>query len=205
MISVVLGFYSWALKKGKNLTHRMKNYDLFVFLFFNLNILIEHIIMNGPSFGVFIDLRRVLLRKQLMPGSGSFTSFSGLWVPWKENVFIGNRVSINRNVTIDASGGCKIIIQDNCLIGPYVLIRAADHCFDDTTRPINTQGHKPGNIIIEEDCWIGGHVTITKNVTIGRGSVIGANSVVTRDIPPFSVAAGNPAKVIRSRLNKKED
>jgi len=85
------------------------------------------------------------------------------------------------------------------MIGPYVSIRAADHCFDNLSEPIRCQGHTPGKIVIEDNCWIAGHVTITRNVTIGSGSIVGANSVVTKDIPKNSVAAGNPAKVIRSR------
>jgi len=120
-----------------------------------------------------------------------------------ERVYIGKNVSINRFVTIDASDGGEISIGNNCMIGPYVLIRAADHRFDDLSQPIISQGHKPGQIIIEDNCWIAGHVTITRGVTIGSGSIIGANSVVTRNIPPNSVAAGNPAKVIRSRQDLK--
>ena len=84
-------------------------------------------------------------------------------------------------------------------IRQFVFMRAADHEFSDPEMRINVQGHRAGRIILEDDCWIGGHTTITRDVTIGRGSVIGANRVVTRDIPPMSVAAGNPARVIRSR------
>jgi len=120
-----------------------------------------------------------------------------------EHVYIGKNVSINRFVTIDASDGGEISIGDNCMIGPYVLIRAADHRFNDIEQPIIRQGHESGEIIIEDNCWIAGHVTITRDVTIGSGSIIGANSVVTKDIPPNSIAAGNPAKVIRSREDRK--
>ena len=90
------------------------------------------------------------------------------------------------------------------MIGPYVLIRSTDHRFDDLSKPIICQGHTSGKIIIEDNCWIAGHVTLTKCVTIGSGSIIGANSVVTKDIPPNSIAAGNPAKVIRSREELKK-
>jgi galactoside O-acetyltransferase len=117
-----------------------------------------------------------------------------------ENITLGKRVGIGKDTTIDASDGGTISIGNDCLIGPFVLIRAADHKFDDPTVPILMQGHNPGVIIIEDDCWIAGHVTITRNVTIGRGSVIGANSVVTKNIPPYSIAAGNPAVVIKSRF-----
>ena len=67
------------------------------------------------------------------------------------------------------------------------------------SRPINEQGHSPGVILIEEDVWLGSHVTVLPNVTIGKSSIIGSGSVVTKDIPPFSIAAGVPAKVIKNR------
>ncbi|WP_292426066.1 acyltransferase [Methanoregula sp.] len=132
-----------------------------------------------------------------MQGSGYFTSLTGLWIPCPNTVFIGQNVSINRYVIIDSCDAGRIRIGNNCLIGPYVLIRSADHNFNNPDVLFNKQGHIGGDIIIEDNCWIGGHVTITRNVTIGTGSVVGANSVVTKDIPPHSLAAGNPAKIIR--------
>ncbi len=85
-------------------------------------------------------------------------------------------------------------------IAPHVMIIAAQHRFDDPTRPIHGQGMKHAPITIEDDVWIGGGAHIMAGVRIGRGSVIGAGAVVTKDIPPFSVAVGVPARVIRSRL-----
>jgi acetyltransferase-like isoleucine patch superfamily enzyme len=158
----------------------------------------EHLITHGPTF-LFSNLRYRFYKKQLMPNSGPFSSMTGLFIPFPKSVFIGENVSINQYVLIDACCGGKIHIGDNCSIGPYVLIQASDHRFDDTTVPINKQGWNPGEIVIKDDCWIGGHVTITRNVTIGKGSVIGANSVVTNDIPDYSVAVGCPARVIRMR------
>lgn len=157
----------------------------------------EHAITHGPSNHLFSWLRWHYYRGYLEKGSGQFTSLSGLLISGPDAVFIGDNVSINRDVTIDASDGGHIRIGNNCLIGPYVLIRSADHTFANPLQPIRTQGHTAGCIVIEDNCWIGGHVTVTKGVTIGTGSVIGANSVVTRDIPPFTLAAGNPANVIR--------
>jgi acetyltransferase-like isoleucine patch superfamily enzyme len=135
-----------------------------------------------------------------MQGSGKFSSLTGLWIPEPASVFIGDRVSINRYVILDSSDAGSIRIGNNCLIGPYVVIRSADHVFCDPGTPIRSQGHTGGAIVIEDNCWIGGHVTITQGVTIGTGSVIGANSVVTKDIPARSLAAGNPARVIRSLI-----
>lgn len=60
-----------------------------------------------------------------------------------------------------------------------------------------------GDIIIEDDVWLGHSVTVCAGVTIGRGSVIGAGAVVTRDVPPYSIAVGAPAKVIKSRIDNK--
>ena len=151
------------------------------------------------------ELRWWYYKSKLIPESGKFISYSGVKVPCPNQVKIGKDTSINHGVLFDACGSKSIIIGEKCLIGPYVVIRSADHIFNDISRPIREQGHIYGNIIIEDDCWIGSHVTVTKNVKIGKGSVIGANSVVTKDIPPFSVAMGVPARVVRSRLGKSDD
>jgi acetyltransferase-like isoleucine patch superfamily enzyme len=160
---------------------------------------IDHAIMHGPSNRYFSDLRWKRLRRRLRTGSGKFSSLTGLSIPCPERVWIGEGVSLNQNVVVNACNGGEIRIGEHSLVGPFVLFRAADHTFSDPDRRIGLQGHQSGRIVIEEDCWIGGHVTITRDVTIGRGSVIGAQSVVTRDVPPYSVVAGNPARVIRSR------
>lgn len=161
--------------------------------------LTEHFVTTGPSNRLFSGMRYSHYKKRLLPGSGPFSSMTGLSIHCPENVFIGENVSIGRLVTISACHGGEIRIGNNCLIGPYVLIRSADHHFEDPSVLIREQGHDKGHIFIGNDCWISGHVTITRNVRIGRGSVIGANSVVTHDIPEYSVAAGIPARVIRTR------
>ena len=161
-----------------------------------------HKVIHGPSNRFFSDLRWRHYRGRLAEGSGRFTSLTGLFIPCPARVCIGEDVSFNEFVLLDACDGGEISIGDHCLIGPFVLMRSADHEFRDPGTRINLQGHRGGRIVLGEDCWIGGHATITRDVTIGKGSVIGANSVVTRDIPPFSVAAGNPARVIGSRDRK---
>jgi len=114
-------------------------------------------------------------------------------------IVIGNNVGIGVNVILNADHGGKIVLGDDVRIGPYTLLRASNHSFDDVTRLIAQQGHKPGSIIIEDDVWVGGHVSILPDVKIGRGSVIGAGSVVTTDIPEYSVAVGNPERVVGTR------
>ena len=122
--------------------------------------------------------------------------------PGDATIIIGNNVALNFNVMINANFGVKIIIGNDVRVGPYTVMRAANHRIEDIKQPIYMQGYEPGQITIEDDVWIGAHVTVLPNVTIGKSSVIGAGSVVTSDIPPFSIAVGVPAKVIKQRKNE---
>jgi galactoside O-acetyltransferase len=113
---------------------------------------------------------------------------------------IGNNVSLNTNIHIGASFG-KIIVKDNVCIGPNVVIRSSDHGIS-FGKLINAQPHVGGVIIINDDVWIGSNAVILKNVEIGEGAVVAAGAVVTKDIPPYSIVAGVPAKIISSRNSK---
>ena len=113
---------------------------------------------------------------------------------------IGDRVALNDNVMINADCGGKITIGNDVLIGPNAVIRAANHRFSDVGQLIAAQGHDVGSIDIGDDVWIGANAVILPNVRIGKGTVIGAGSVVIGDVPDYSVAVGVPARVIRSRL-----
>ena len=78
------------------------------------------------------------------------------------------------------------------------FVSDADHRFDDPDIPVTWQGFQSrGPTRIGDNCWLGAHVVVTSGVTIGERCVIGANSVVTSDLPPFSLAAGSPARVLR--------
>ena len=108
-------------------------------------------------------------------------------------ISVGDNVFINFNCTIlDAAA---VSIGNDVLIGPNVQLYSATHPTDSAVRAKGLEYAKP--ISIENNVWVGGSVVICPGVTIGARSVIGAGSVVTKDIPPDTVAAGNPCKIIK--------
>ena len=114
---------------------------------------------------------------------------------------LGRLCGINSFVFISA-GDASIIIGDYVRIAPHVYIGAGNKGFDDPNKLILEQEKVGKGIVIEDDVWIGANCVILDGVCIGRGSVIGAGTVVTREIPPLSIAVGNPARVIRKRGEK---
>jgi maltose O-acetyltransferase len=109
---------------------------------------------------------------------------------------VGHRAQIGINSRIDRD----VTIGDDVLMGPDVVIMSGGHAFEAPDIPINQQGsveHRP--VVIGNDVWIGTRVIIMPGVKIGDGSVIGAGSIVTKNVPSYSVAIGAPAKVIRTR------
>lgn len=107
-----------------------------------------------------------------------------------DGTYIGNRCHI---IVCD-----KMVIGQNVTIADNVYITDNLHGFEDVSCGIMFQSLKlPGPVVIEDEVWLGERVCVMPNVTIGRHSVIGANSVVTKDIPPYSIAVGSPARVIK--------
>ena len=126
------------------------------------------------------------------------------------HVSIGYGSRIHRNTELGENSGigrnCEIMngvtIGDNVMIGPEVYMCTETHNFSDTSVPMCKQGYKERKpIVIEDDVWIGAKAIILPGVTVGTGSVIGAGTVVPRSIPPYSVVVGNPARVVKSRLD----
>ena len=126
-------------------------------------------------------------------GKNSFFSAEGGFIQ------VGDHCAFNMNVHINASVGGSIVIGDHCLIGPNVVMRTAGHRFDDANQLIRMSGHNPADIMIGDDVWIGANAVILGGINIGKGAVIGAGAVVTKDIPSNAVAVGVPAKVLRYR------
>lgn len=114
-------------------------------------------------------------------------------------ISVDDNTRFNVNVIINASDGGKIIIGKDCLFGPNVVMRTANHKYDETEVSIVNQGYKFANIIVGDDVWIGTNAIILAGVNIGDGAVIGAGSVVTKNIPSMAIAVGVPCKVIKYR------
>lgn len=114
----------------------------------------------------------------------------------KGKIHLGHHIRINRGCTFVSYS--EISIQDYAIIGEFVSIRDANHGMS-RRGPMRFQPHTSKPIRIERDVWIGRGTCILPGVIIGEGSVIGANSVVKQSIPPYSVAAGIPAKIMKER------
>lgn len=111
-------------------------------------------------------------------------------------LYIGDRTSLQQGCQVVVCE--KVVIGNDVLVAANVLITDHDHIFDHPTKPPSVVRElRSAPVIIEDGCWLGYGCVILKGVRIGERSVIGANAVVTRDIPPYSVAVGNPARVIR--------
>lgn len=120
-----------------------------------------------------------------------------LTAPAPGRIEIGSGTFLNLGVMVASLE--LVQIGSHCMLANGCLVTDADHRFDDPSLPITWQGFSAkGPTRIADNVWLGAHVVVTSGVSIGERSVIGANSVVTRDIPAFSVAAGVPARVLRS-------
>lgn len=127
----------------------------------------------------------------------SFRMFPPFYTDCGINITVGKNVFINACCKFQDQGGIEI--GDNVLIGHSVVIATLNHDFNPEKRADMT----PKRVKIGNNVWIGSNVTILPGVEIGEGAVIGAGSVVTKNVPQYSIAAGNPAIIIKT-LNKGE-
>lgn len=119
-------------------------------------------------------------------------------IVWLNGEFIelGDRVGFNHGCYVNGYGG--LTIGDRSLVGPCSLIHTANH-ETDPSKPILEQGWIKQPVSIGKDCWIGMGATIVPGVSIADGVIVGAGSVVVKDLPPYTLAVGNPCTVIRNR------
>lgn len=142
---------------------------------------------DGLNFGDYVTISRgVMIRPSSYYGGD-----------YGVGLTMGEHSSIGPYGYVGCSG--KIIIGKNVMFGPKCSLFAENHVFSDKECSIKSQGVKQKGITVEDDCWIGSNVTILDGVTIGRGSVIGAGTLVTKDIPAGSVVIDTRNKVLRAR------
>lgn len=141
---------------------------------------------------------RFLIFKALLAGLGakSMIDYQTYFrYPWK--ITIGNGVWINRGCEFYGSmlaGNAQITIGDHCALGPRVRVLSATHNYRYLDLP-----DEAASVCIGRHVWIGAGATILPGVTVGDGAIVAAASVVTRDVAPFSIVAGNPARFLKKR------
>lgn len=124
-------------------------------------------------------------------------------------IFIGNNVSIGYHADMVATRS-RIVIGDHVVFGPHVSIRGGDHRTDVVGKFVDEVGDDmkvPENdrdVVFEGDNWIGMNTTILKGVTVGRGCIVAAGSVLTKSTPPYSIVGGVPAKVLKMRFSEED-
>lgn len=121
----------------------------------------------------------------------------GVKIHGAQGIHIGDNVALNNDVWINAIGGVQI--GTNVIIGPKVIIHSANHKYSNPNFPIQRQGHEFKKVVIEDDVWIGAGAIILPGVKIGKGAVVAAGSIVTKEVLAYTVVAGNPAHKIKDR------
>jgi len=170
--------------------------SFFIGLYYGLAIHLPDTPMPGSTIGMY--LRRLCARhifRKLGPRSkvGRGVNFgSGIAIEMGRDSAIGVRSWIANDT----------VIGDDVMMAPEVVILSGSHDFEDVERPMREQGGTARQrVVIGSDVWIGTRAIILRGVTVGDHSIVGAGAVVTRDVPPWSIVGGNPARLIRNRLN----
>ena len=109
------------------------------------------------------------------------------------DIFIGSNCTIGLGNILIA----PVTIGNNVILAQHVCLSGLNHGYTDIDMPIRDQPCTTALITVEDDCWIGANSVITSGITIGRHSIVAAGSVVTKDVPPFTVVGGNPARILK--------
>lgn len=204
ILTTLMGSMSGAI----GLYLRKKSYKFLMGKLGKGTVIGKNVTFRQPS-NIFIGNKSLLDNNSHLSVRGGFPS----------KIIIGSNVLIGRYSTLNVRGGtieiedfadigefCRIGTTTKIRIGRYAIIAALcyigapNHKFDKKDVPILLQGTESrGGVTIGNDVWLGTRVTITDGVKIGEGAVIGAHSLVNKDVPPYTIAYGIPAKVVRNR------
>ncbi len=126
--------------------------------------------------------------------------FPHVAIGYPQLIELGNRVIINHHTELFGQFGIKI--GNQVMIGPYAIIISEKHRYSDWQKPICKQGFDGKAVKIEDDVWIGSFAVILPGVTVGRGAIVGSHTVVTKNVLPYSIVSGIPAKLIKYRFSR---
>ncbi len=118
-----------------------------------------------------------------------------------ENLTCGDHIFLSHNCHIESIAG--LTLGNYVWIGQNSSILTLNHKFSDWSRPISAQGFEKAAVKIADDVWLGANVVVLPGVTIGRGAIVAAGAVVTKDVEPFAIVGGVPAKIIKYRFDSK--
>ena len=167
-----------------NINH-LKIYFLEENISFGKNVLIgKNVVIKTTDGG------RIVIGDNVSIESNCYIYAQSAEIKIGENTFVGFGSQIMAKKSIE--------IGEDCLISAYCIIRDANHGIS-KNMPINSQPHDIKEIVIGNDVWLGTHSVVTAGCTIAQGTVVGANTVVTKDIEPYTIVGGVPAKFIKYR------
>ena len=139
---------------------------------------------------LFLQLNGALIGRRVI-------YYPGVWIAPGRNLVIGDEVDLAFGVLIETSGG--VTIGDRTLVGFGTKIFSRNHIVPSQRGRIFSSGHTNQPVTIGKDVWLGANVIVLPGRTIGEGAVVGAGSVITKDVAPFTIVGGNPAKILRVR------
>lgn len=155
----------------------------------------DYVELNALSkYGITIGNEVSILKNTIIECTGVIRNLG-------EGIIIGNNVGIAQNCFIQVRG--KVKIGNNVIFGPNVSIFSENHIFDNPDLPVSVQGETRKGVTIEDGVWVGTRSIILDGVTIGKNSIVAAGSVVNRDVTPFAIVGGVPAKIIKYRKDEK--
>ena len=150
----------------------------------------------APGWRFSYWIRRVLA-KRIFQSCGDGVIIKGrAYFGTGRYVAVGNRSQLGKNLRAEED----LTLGDDVVMGPDVVIMSSSHAFASTNVPVNRQGAAPRRpVVIGNDVWVGTRVILLPGVRVGDKAIVGAGSVVTKDVPPYAIVGGNPARTIRRR------
>lgn len=187
-------FYKFFFKKSSGLT--------FIGCNTKLRFLSKLSLGSSVTIGDNVEIN-ALSKKGIVIGdnvsllNGTIIECTGVINDLGEGLIIGNKVGIAQNCFIQVRG--EVIIGNNVIFGPNVSIFSENHVFENVDLSVSEQGVSRKGVVIEEGVWLGTRSIVLDGVTVGKNSIVAAGSVVNKDVLPYSIVGGVPAKLIKMR------